>query len=100
MPRLAVLGAGVMGTAILSALLDAEAFARDDVRASTLDDDSRRHLTDAHGVRVVDNSEAAAGADVVIIAVKPDTVSGLLDEVRGVSSTARWSSAWRPACSW
>lgn len=82
MARLAVLGAGVMGTAILSALLDAGAFAPSDVRASTLDEDSRRHLADELGVRVVDNRKAVAGADVVLVAVKPDDVVRVLEQVR------------------
>lgn len=82
MARLAVLGAGVMGTAILSAWLDAGAFGRDDVRASTLDDDSRRHLADDLGVRVVDSRKAVTGADVVVVAVKPDAVVALLQQVR------------------
>ncbi|QQS01440.1 MAG: pyrroline-5-carboxylate reductase [Austwickia sp.] len=82
MARLAVLGAGVMGTAILSAWLDAGAFGREDVRASTLDDDSRRHLSDDLGVRVVDSRKAVAGADVVVVAVKPDAVVALLQQVR------------------
>lgn len=82
MARLAVLGAGVMGTAILSALLDAGAFAPEEVCASTLDDDARRRLTEDLGVQVVSSGRAASGADVVVIAVKPDAVAHLLDEVR------------------
>lgn len=82
MARLAVLGAGVMGTAVLSALLEAGAVEASDVRASTLDDAARAHLTDDVGVRVVDNREAVTGADIVLIAVKPDAVRGLLREVR------------------
>ena len=84
MARLAVLGAGVMGTAILSALLDAGAVAARDARASTLDEASRRHLVDDLGVAVVDNRKAAAGAAVIVLAVKPETVVPLLREIRDV----------------
>lgn len=82
MARLAVLGAGVMGTAILRALLDAGAYAARDVRASTLDPDSRRYLADDLGVAVVDNRTAVSGAEVVLVSVKPDAVVPLLREVR------------------
>lgn len=82
MARLAVLGAGVMGTAIASALLDAGVFTADQVRASTLDEAARRRLTDELGVQVVDNPRACAGADVIVIAVKPAVVPELLAEIR------------------
>lgn len=82
MARLAVLGAGVMGTAILAAFLDAGAFPPQEVRAATLDEASRRHLADDLGVEVVDNRRAVSGADVVIVAVKPATVAPLLDQIR------------------
>ncbi|GAB76909.1 pyrroline-5-carboxylate reductase [Austwickia chelonae] len=82
MTRLAVLGAGVMGTAILSALLDAGAFQPEQVSASTLDDDCRRRLTDELKVSVTDNARAVSDAEVVLISVKPDVVSSVLSEIR------------------
>lgn len=82
MARLAVLGAGVMGTAILSALLDAGVFPKEEVRATTLDAAARTRLVEELGVEVVDNARAVAGAEVVLIAVKPDAVTRLIGEVR------------------
>ncbi|MCA0435990.1 MAG: pyrroline-5-carboxylate reductase [Actinobacteria bacterium] len=82
MARLAVLGAGVMGTAILTALVEAGAFGAADVRAATLDEASQRHLADEVGVRVVAARQAVVGADVVVVAVKPGEVGALLEQVR------------------
>ncbi|WP_116112515.1 pyrroline-5-carboxylate reductase [Austwickia chelonae] len=82
MARLAVLGAGVMGTAILSAFLDAGAYRPEEVSASTLDDDCRRRLADELDVEVTDNARAVSGAEVILIAVKPDVVPSVLSEIR------------------
>ncbi|MBW3084792.1 Pyrroline-5-carboxylate reductase [Austwickia sp. TVS 96-490-7B] len=82
MARLAVLGAGVMGTAILAALLEAQAFAPAEVSATTLDQDAARRLREDLQVKVTDNVRAVAQAEVVLISVKPDGVASLLAEVR------------------
>lgn len=73
MPHLAVIGAGVMGSAIMSALIDAQRYDAADVRATTLDPVARESLQ-ARGIAVVDNAQAVEGADVVLLAVKPDQV--------------------------
>ncbi len=79
MSTVAVLGAGVMGGAVLSALL-ADGLAPAMVRATTLDPQAARRLSE-QGVAVVDNVAAVTGADVVIVAVKPADVVGVLGEV-------------------
>ena len=78
MPHLAVIGAGVMGSAIMSALIDAERYAAADVRATTLDPVAREAL-EARGIAVVDNAQA----DVVLVAVKPDQVREVLATLGG-----------------
>lgn len=80
-PRhLAVLGAGVMGSALLSALVDQGAYDAAHVRATTVDEPTRARLAE-QGFAVVSNTEAVAAADVVLVAVKPDAVAALLAEV-------------------
>ncbi|MEP7160129.1 MAG: pyrroline-5-carboxylate reductase [Dermatophilaceae bacterium] len=81
MRHLAVLGAGIMGSAILSAALDQGAYRLPDVRATTLDDGARAALEE-RGVAVVGNAEAVAEADVVLVAVKPDAVRDVLADIR------------------
>lgn len=76
----AVVGAGVMGGAVLDGLLTA-GLPAERVRVSTLDPDAAAKWRDA-GIPVAGNTEAVEGAGVVIIAVKPGDVAGVLDEVR------------------
>lgn len=78
----AVVGAGVMGGAVLDGLLTAGLPTRQ-VRVSTLDPEAAATWQDA-GVAVTGNTAAVEGAGVVIVAVKPGDVAGVLDEVREV----------------
>lgn len=78
---LALLGAGVMGSAVLEAILAAGLREPGDLRVTTLDDASRRRWEE-RGVTVAQNAEAVRGAGTVIVAVKPADVAGVLADVR------------------
>lgn len=82
MTKLAVLGAGVMGETILSGLLRA-GWSVGDIVATARRPERAEHLEQRHGITVVGNSEAVAGADVVLVAVKPQDIVGVLDEIAG-----------------
>jgi pyrroline-5-carboxylate reductase len=81
-PHVAVLGGGVMGETLLSALLtggwapeDLEVTERAAVRAN--------ELAGRYGVRTgASNGDAASRADVVLIAVKPNVVGNVLAEIK------------------
>ena len=82
-PRLAVLGGGVMGETIVSAAL-AAGWTFDDVRVTERSALRANELSDRYGVRAADpHAKVAAWADVVVIALKPHDVAGVLDEVAG-----------------
>lgn len=86
--RIAILGAGVMGETLLSAILSAghpaDRLVVSEKRAARA---AELHAT--HGVEVTGNAEAVAGADVVLLVVKPQDVPALLDEIAGsVAATA------------
>ncbi|MGH3343719.1 MAG: pyrroline-5-carboxylate reductase [Carbonactinosporaceae bacterium] len=78
--RVAVLGAGKMGEALLSGLLRAGQPARD-LLATARRAERVRVLRERYGVEVVTNAEAAKAADTLILAVKPQDMSALLDEL-------------------
>ncbi|WP_069385486.1 pyrroline-5-carboxylate reductase [Cellulosimicrobium cellulans] len=81
-PRLAVLGAGVMGETVLAGAL-AGGWDPGDVVATVRRAARRDELVDRHGVEVTeDNVAAVRGAGVVVVAVKPKDVDALLAEVR------------------
>ena len=90
--RIAILGSGSMGSAILAGLL-ASGFEASKVSVSTKSAQSAARLTDEYGVNAYSlesdgeaNKLAVAGADVVLVAVKPVYV---VETLKGVSSELR-----------
>jgi len=83
----AVLGAGKMGGLIVRALLDSGAVKAASVRATVKHEEHARELQQTLGVSVgTSNVEAARGADVVLICVKPSGVAKVLEAIRPVLS--------------
>jgi pyrroline-5-carboxylate reductase len=86
--KIAVIGAGSMGGAILSGLI-AAGTAADSITASTATTQSAKALSDKFGIKsfALDaspsaNSDASQGADVILIAVKPAKVLATLEEIK------------------
>ncbi|WP_435738641.1 pyrroline-5-carboxylate reductase [Cellulosimicrobium sp. PMB13] len=80
--RLAVLGTGIMGETVLSGAL-AGGWEPADVVATVRRPERGAELAAQHGVEVTqDNVAAVRGAGVVVVAVKPKDVAGLLAQVR------------------
>lgn len=76
--RVAIIGGGKIGEALLAGLIGAGKPVRDLVVAERSPERSAELASD-YGVRVTDNiSDAVEGARVVVIAVKPDAVDGVL----------------------
>ena len=83
MTIVAVLGAGKIGEALLSGLLQAGRSA-DDLLFTERYPERSAELTKRYGVRSVDVAEAAAAADVLVVAVKPQDIEPLLAELAPV----------------
>ncbi len=77
---LALLGAGVMGEIVLAGILRA-GMSPDDVLVTERRAGRRAEIEERYGVRVVSNIDAVAAADVVVLVVKPQDVTGVLDEI-------------------
>lgn len=79
-PRIAVLGAGRMGAAVITGLLNSgwasQRIVAADSHAPTAD-----ALKQRLGIEVLPAEEAVVGADVVVVAVKPHHVVPLLDQI-------------------
>src|SRR4051812_49767316 len=79
MPRIAILGTGRIGEALLSGLLssgvtDLVVTSRSDSRVAT--------LRERHGVEATtSNGDAIRGATLVVVAVKPQDIDALLTEI-------------------
>jgi len=81
--RIAVLGAGNMGTALLRGILASGWGKRGRLAASHPKPAKAAALRDELGIRVVaSNLEAARSADILILAVKPQILERVLAEIR------------------
>jgi len=80
--RIAVLGAGKIGEALISGLLSSGWRAPGDIVASSRRPERVTELAERHGIRTtLSNGEAVAGAALVVIAVKPQDIGTLLGEI-------------------
>jgi pyrroline-5-carboxylate reductase len=77
---LAILGAGVMGETVLSGLLRAGWHA-DQIVATDRRLERQHELTARYGIKMLENTEAVAEAETVILVVKPQDMSDLLEEI-------------------
>ena len=78
---IAFIGGGNMAAALIGGLLDT-GLAAGQVRVADPSEAARAALEQAHGVRTaVNGSEVAAGADVLVLAVKPQVMPAVLDEL-------------------
>jgi len=78
---LAILGAGVMGSTLLTGLIRS---GRDPAELVITGRNAQRSkvLADTYGVALMSNVEAAQAADTLVLVVKPQDMEGLLAEIR------------------
>jgi pyrroline-5-carboxylate reductase len=81
--RVAVLGAGKMGSILLQAFLKEHLFAPEQIRATVSHPEGALARSTQWGVDVsTDNLEAARHADLILVAVKPFQVPDLIAEIK------------------
>ena len=81
--RIGIVGGGFMGEAFLRGILRAEVASPADVAVADVSA-ARRAALSEHDVRVTDDAESAViGADVVLLAVKPEQVAPVAERLRG-----------------
>lgn len=80
MTRIAVLGAGKIGEALLSGLLSAGS-TTEDLVFTERHADRAAELSGRLGVRAVDVADAAAHAELIVVAVKPQDIAPVLAEL-------------------
>ena len=83
--KIAVIGAGNIGGALLGGIIKSHLAEPKDVVVTDASDDRRREAEEKWNVRTMgaDNRKAVAGRDLVILAVKPHIVPAVLNELRG-----------------
>lgn len=87
--RVALIGGGKMGEAIMGGLIAAECAPADGLDAQSFvvanpGQERRDHLTHRYGVECVADARDIEGADVVILAVKPQVMMGVLEGIAGL----------------
>ena len=83
--RVGIVGTGVMAESMLAGLLGQGLVGPEQVVCSHPREDRRHALQQMHGVAVTDDNAAAArGADVVLLAVKPQVLPEVFPELRPV----------------
>ncbi|MEX0785615.1 MAG: pyrroline-5-carboxylate reductase [Dehalococcoidia bacterium] len=82
--RVGCIGGGSMGEALVSSWLRKSVVRAADVTVSDVAEARREHLASSYGVTVTsDNTEAVRGADVVLLAVKPQDFSEVAAGLKG-----------------
>jgi pyrroline-5-carboxylate reductase len=80
--RVAFLGAGKMGEALVSGLIRAGGRSPDEIMVTARREERARELSERHGVASsLSNQEAASWAPTLVLTVKPQDMEDLLDQV-------------------
>ena len=86
--KITFIGCGNMGKAIMGGLIKSGICRPDEIAAADPSDAQRRAVAEEYGVTAVnDNVLAVKGADVVILAVKPQVMEGVLAGIRDALTT-------------
>ena len=82
--KIGFVGGGMMGAAIMEALVKKSGVSVDDICVGEPNPDRRAFLASTLGIRTVeDNRSAVSGADIVVLSVKPQMLSGAADDLQG-----------------
>lgn len=79
--RVACIGVGAMGGALVGGVVQAGLVAPHDVFVADVDAAKAQHVAQTYGVQPVTSREAASRADVIVVAVKPGDVPAALQEL-------------------
>jgi pyrroline-5-carboxylate reductase len=85
---LGFVGGGQMAEALIKGLLSKELLKPGRITASDLSEDRRNHLKESFGINITsENKEAVTGSEIVILAVKPQVMSIVLEDIGPVVSS-------------
>ncbi|MGA7934912.1 MAG: pyrroline-5-carboxylate reductase [Kovacikia sp.] len=84
MTKLGMIGGGVMGEALLSRLVTRGAYLPEDVLVSEPQVERRSFLAKHYGVQVTEDNKAAATAEVLLLAIKPQVFESVVNGLVGI----------------
>ncbi len=80
--KIAIIGAGKMGEAIVAGLLKSGVYEPKDIQAAEVNESRREYITQTYQVKCIDDvKKVAAFGNIIIIAVKPAVVEKVLAQV-------------------
>ena len=81
--RIVFLGGGNMAEAIIKGVLRKRVFTKNDIFVADVRKERLSDIKKCYGVEIVDNNpEGARKADILVLAVKPQQIAGLLEEIK------------------
>jgi len=82
--KLGFIGTGRMAEAILRGLISSKAFSKNNLIISDKDSNRSKQVSKKYNVKAAENNvEAASASDVIILAVKPQSMNAVLSEIAG-----------------
>jgi len=82
--RLAIIGCGNMGSAVVRGLLDAGWTTRGEIIATHPDPDRANEISQRLGIEATtNNAKAAKGAEIILLGIKPQLIKRALQDLRG-----------------
>ncbi|WP_257453445.1 pyrroline-5-carboxylate reductase [Archangium lipolyticum] len=82
-PALGFIGGGVMAEALIAAVTEGGLAAPGTILVGEVNEERRRVLRERHGVQVTADNLAAAAAELVVLAVKPQHLGAVLQQLHG-----------------
>ena len=83
--QIGIIGGGVMAENILRGLLQAGLFSADQITVSDIPPERLNYLKSTFKVKTsLDNHELVSRSDIIVLAVKPQNMKGLLNEIKAV----------------
>ncbi len=82
--KIAFIGGGNMGEAMLAALIAKKLCVPEDIYVSDINKERLRYLKERYSVAMMgNNQEAVAGKDIIVLAVKPQSLPDVLADLKG-----------------
>lgn len=86
--KIAIIGGGTMGEAIIKSVLRKKLAGKNEITVSDVVQSRREYLSNTYGVNITSsNSAAVKGTDIIILAIKPYELSHVLGQLSGKLKT-------------
>ncbi len=79
--RISIIGAGKIGEAIIEAMVATKFYKEPHITATARSQKRMNYLEQTFGIKTTSNAEAAAGSDVIVLAVKPQLAQKVINEI-------------------